>query len=86
MLEGGNQTAVSRRGGLVQVASAFGIVGECVCVCVRACVYVLVCVVLPLLKVSQVGISYVSCIYHVCTGFIRFLEGYYIILITKRKA
>ena len=29
MLEGGNQTAFNRRSGLVQVASAFGIVGEC---------------------------------------------------------
>ena len=62
MLESANQNFTTRyKGGLQQVASAFGIVGE------------------------WAGSLLINIIKYSLPGFIRFLEGYYIILITKRK-
>ena len=66
MLDDGNKYAANKfksQHGLKQVASAFGIIGECV----------------------GGGGATVTHTYTHFAGFLHFLEGYYIVLITKRK-
>ena len=74
MLDDGNKYAANKfksQHGLKQVASAFGIIGWIH--------------THPHTYIQHTHTKHTLCVCLYFTGFLRFLEGYYIVLITKRK-